>query len=45
MELNYDVIVIGSGPGGATIAREMAKNGKSVLLVKKGITKNAPALI
>ena len=28
----FDVIVVGSGPGGATVAREMARQGNSVLL-------------
>ncbi len=31
-----DVVVVGSGPGGATVAREMARAGKKVLLVEKG---------
>ncbi len=39
MKKNYEAIVIGSGPGGATVAREMAKNGKSVLLLEKGNNK------
>lgn len=33
---HYDVIVIGSGPGGGTMAYELAKTGKSVLLVERG---------
>ncbi len=32
----YDVIIAGSGPGGATVAREMARAGKRVLLLEKG---------
>ena len=32
----YDVIVAGTGPGGATVAREMAKAGKSVLMLERG---------
>jgi len=31
-----DVIVVGSGPGGATVARELAHKGKSVLLLERG---------
>jgi len=32
----YDVIVVGSGPGGATVAREMARRGARVLLLEQG---------
>ncbi len=32
----YDYIVIGTGPGGAPVARELAKAGKSVLMVERG---------
>ena len=35
--ISADYIVVGSGPGGATIARELAKAGKSVLLFERGI--------
>jgi len=31
-----DVIVIGSGPGGATVARQLAKSGKKVLIFEWG---------
>ena len=31
----YDVVVIGAGPGGSVVARELAKRGRSVLLLEK----------
>jgi choline dehydrogenase-like flavoprotein len=36
MQKEYDVIVMGSGPGGATVAREMSRRGKDVLLCERG---------
>jgi len=36
LELSADIIVVGSGPGGATVAREMARGGKKVLLLERG---------
>lgn len=32
----YDAIVAGSGPGGASVARELARRGLSVLIVEQG---------
>lgn len=36
MSLSADVIIIGSGPGGATVARGLAKAGKRVILLERG---------
>ena len=32
---DYDVIIIGSGPAGSTLARILAKQGKNVIIVEK----------
>ena len=32
----YDVIVVGSGPGGSTVAWELARAGKRVLILERG---------
>ena len=32
----YDVIVIGTGPGGATVAKELSQQGKKVLILERG---------
>lgn len=33
---HYDIIIIGSGPGGATIAKELSEKGKKVLILEWG---------
>jgi choline dehydrogenase-like flavoprotein len=37
---DFDAIVIGSGPGGATVAHELSRHGKSTLILERG--KGAP---
>ena len=32
----FDAIVVGSGPGGASVARELARRGRSVLVLEQG---------
>ena len=34
--MNYDFIIVGSGAGGATLSKELAKKGKTVLVVESG---------
>ena len=36
VNLTADVIVVGSGPGGATVARELSRRGQSVLILERG---------
>jgi len=33
---NIDVVVVGSGPGGATVARQLSRAGKKVMLLERG---------
>jgi len=40
LKTKYDAVVVGTGPGGATVAREMANAGKKVLMLDWG--SNAP---
>ena len=32
----YDTVVVGSGPGGATVARELSRRGERVLILERG---------
>lgn len=36
MSERFDVIVVGSGPGGGSVARELARSGRRVLIVERG---------
>lgn len=36
MNCKFDVIVVGTGPGGATVAKELSKRNKKVLIVERG---------
>jgi choline dehydrogenase-like flavoprotein len=36
IDLSADVIIVGSGPGGATVARELSRNGRDVLILERG---------
>src|SRR3972149_4643498 len=42
---NYDVIIAGSGPAGATTARTLAKAGLSVLILEKDIKDFIEAIV
>ncbi|MGH7467635.1 MAG: FAD-dependent oxidoreductase, partial [Longimicrobiales bacterium] len=35
-ESKADIVIVGSGPGGATAARALARAGKQVLLLERG---------
>lgn len=34
--IHYDVIIIGTGPGGGTLAYKLAPSGKKILLLERG---------
>lgn len=36
MEDHYDVVIVGSGPGGGTMAWRLAQTGKRILLIERG---------
>jgi choline dehydrogenase-like flavoprotein len=36
MDTNYDLIIIGSGAGGGTLARHLAPSGKRILILERG---------
>src|SRR5438034_2011499 len=36
MEKRFDVIIVGSGAGGGTLARQLAPSGKSILILERG---------
>ncbi len=36
MRQSFDAIVVGSGPGGATVARELSRRGWKVLILERG---------
>ena len=36
MSTHYDLIVIGSGPGGASLAQKLAPTGKTILMLERG---------
>lgn len=46
--MEWDVIVIGTGPSGATVAKELASKNKKVLILEKGkpdLTMNIPKML
>ena len=36
MKTDYDLIIIGSGAGGATVAQALADTGKRILILERG---------
>jgi choline dehydrogenase-like flavoprotein len=36
MDKRFDVIIVGSGAGGGTLARQLAPSGKSILILERG---------
>ncbi len=44
IKADADVIVVGTGPGGATLARELARAGRSVMVMERGIDHRGSSL-
>ncbi|MGH8112209.1 MAG: FAD-binding protein [Rhodanobacteraceae bacterium] len=40
--MHDDVIVIGSGPGGATLAQRMAPSGQKIPILERGLLSSTP---
>ena len=36
MNTNYDIIIVGSGAGGGTLAKHLAASGKKILILERG---------
>lgn len=36
MASRFDVVIVGSGAGGATLAQRLARTGKSILILERG---------
>ena len=36
LDQHYDVIIVGTGAGGGTLARKLADSGKKILMVERG---------
>ena len=36
MDKRFDIIIIGSGAGGGTLARQLAPSGKNILILERG---------
>ena len=36
MSAHFDIVVVGSGAGGATLAQRLAPTGKSILILERG---------
>ncbi|MGH7010547.1 MAG: NAD(P)-binding protein, partial [Caulobacteraceae bacterium] len=36
MKSSFDVVIVGSGAGGASLAQRLAPTGKSILLLERG---------